>query len=49
MPTVETLKADKATRNFGDSVTKCQERTATVCGVGLQTVQNEQLLEKAFN
>jgi hypothetical protein len=34
----------KATENDSDSVTKCEERTATVSDVGFQTVK-----EKAFN
>jgi hypothetical protein len=42
MSIVETVRADRATRNTSDSVAKCQERTATVCGVGLQTVQEMQ-------
>jgi len=39
---VETWRADKENRNAGDSVAKCQERTATVCDGGLQTVQGMQ-------
>jgi hypothetical protein len=39
IPIVETLRADKATRNADDSVAKRQERTATVPDVGLQTVE----------
>jgi hypothetical protein len=36
---VETRESDKATLNAGDSVAKFQERTAAICDVGLQTVQ----------
>jgi len=39
MSVIENLWADKATRNTGDIVTKCQERTAAVCDVGLQAVK----------
>jgi len=49
MSIVETLRADRATRNAGDSVAKCQERTATVCDVGHQTVQEMQRVKEAFN
>jgi len=42
-------RTGKATRNVGDSVATCQERTATVCDVGLQIVQQIQLLKKYFN
>jgi hypothetical protein len=45
MSIVETRRADKATRNAGDSVAKCQERTAAVCDFGLQTVQDIQQLK----
>jgi hypothetical protein len=48
MSIVENWPADRATRNAGDSVAKCQERTATVCGVGLQTVQEMQRVNEAF-
>jgi hypothetical protein len=48
MSIVENLRADKATGNKGDIVAKCQERTATVCGVGLQTVQEIQLTKETF-
>jgi hypothetical protein len=34
MPIVGTRRADKATRNAGDSVVKCHERTATVSDNG---------------
>jgi hypothetical protein len=33
MPFVEMRRADKATENDSDSVTKCEERTATVCEI----------------
>jgi len=46
---VEMRCADRATRVDGDSVTKCQERTATVCNVVLQTFQQIQRLKKALN
>jgi hypothetical protein len=45
---VETRRADKATRNDSDSVAKCQDRTAAVCDVGLQTEQEMQRPKKAF-
>jgi hypothetical protein len=35
MYSVETQRADKATRNAGDNVAKCKERTAAVCDGGL--------------
>jgi len=40
MPTVETRRADKTTRNAGDSDTKCRKRTATVCDTGIQTTRD---------
>jgi hypothetical protein len=42
MSIVQTRQAEKANRNVGDSVAKCQKRTATDCDVGLQTVQEMQ-------
>jgi hypothetical protein len=33
---VEARRADKANRNSGDSVTKCQDRSAPVCDIGLK-------------
>jgi hypothetical protein len=39
MSIVESGRADKLTRNAGNSVAKYQERTAAVCDVGLQIVQ----------
>jgi hypothetical protein len=42
MSIVEILRADKAAGNDGDIVVICQEQTAIVCGVGLQTVQETQ-------
>jgi hypothetical protein len=42
MPFVETRREDKATRNAGASVAKCQQRIAAVCDVGLQTAQELQ-------
>jgi len=36
-------------QSAGESVAKCQERTATVCDFGLQTVQQMQWLKEAFN
>jgi len=42
MPIVEGRWAHKATRNSGESGAKLQERTATVCDVGLQSVQEMQ-------
>jgi len=38
----ETRWAHKATRNDGDDLTRYQERTASVCNVGLETVQEMQ-------
>jgi hypothetical protein len=49
MSLVETRREDKATRNAGDSVANCQERTAAVYDVGLQAVLEIQRLEEAFN
>jgi len=46
---VETRRADKATRNVGDSVAKYQGRTAAVCDAGLQTVQEMKVLKEACN
>jgi len=45
MSIVETWRADKATRNGGDSVAKCHERTATVFDVRLDF----HILRKTFN
>jgi hypothetical protein len=42
MPIVEIVQADKAAGNDGNIVAICQERTATLCSVGLQTVQETQ-------
>jgi hypothetical protein len=42
MPIVEKRRADKATVNEADSVTKCQERTASLGDTGLQNVQTTQ-------
>jgi hypothetical protein len=39
---VEMRRADKRTRNVGDNVAKCQERTTAVCDVRLQTMQEMQ-------
>jgi len=39
-------RAGRATRNAGDSVAKCPERTATVCNVGLQIMQEMECLRK---
>jgi len=41
MSIVVTQQADKATWNLV-TVVKCQDQTATVCGVRLQTVQEMQ-------
>jgi hypothetical protein len=42
MSAVEMQGADKGTRNTSDSVAKCQERTANICDIGLQTMQEMQ-------
>jgi hypothetical protein len=49
MLTFEMWRADKTTGNAGDNVAKCQERTAIVCDVWLQMVQDIQGLKKALN
>jgi hypothetical protein len=49
MSGVETRRAHEATRNAGDSVAKCQEPTATVYDVELQTVKEMQWICEAFN
>jgi len=42
MSTPDTWPANKATQNASDNVAKYQEQIATVCGIGLQTVQQMQ-------
>jgi hypothetical protein len=42
MPIVEKRRAEKATRNAGDIVAKCEERTTLFCVVGFQTVRHTQ-------
>jgi hypothetical protein len=39
---VEARQTEKSTRNAGDSVATCQNRTATAYDVGLKTVQEMQ-------
>jgi len=33
MPTIQTRRADKTTRNAGNNVANCQKQTTTVCDV----------------
>jgi len=42
MSIVGMRQADKATRNAGDSVVKCQKRTTAICDTGLQTMKKTQ-------